>query len=160
MSTATRQRATGSGTKISGLRVNAFAAVVMLIFEFGLGVDVNLYANLPASDKGKALFAAFGKAVTGGPTALTLHALLGTLLLVSAITVVVRAGMVHRAPLTTLAVVGLLAVVSAWISGSRFLGDQTNQGSLAMSIAGGVAIFCYVTILFMTPPASAVRRSR
>ncbi len=66
-------------TRIAGLRANSLAAVVMLVIEFALGVVVNLYTTLPSSDAGKTLFSAFGAAVTNGPVALTLHALLGNI---------------------------------------------------------------------------------
>ncbi len=56
--------------RASGLRASAFAAVVMLIIEYCLGIWVNLYARLPASDHGKGVFAAFGGAVADGPVAL------------------------------------------------------------------------------------------
>ena len=40
-------------TGIAGLRANSLAAVVMLVIEFALGVVVNLYTTLPATDAGK-----------------------------------------------------------------------------------------------------------
>ena len=69
--------------KISNLRVNSFAALVILLIEIGVGIGVNLFATLPTDDAGKSLFAAFGTAVTNGPLVLTLHALLGTIILIS-----------------------------------------------------------------------------
>jgi hypothetical protein len=56
--------------KIRGLRINSFAAVVMLMIEFGLGIGVNLYASLPASGNGKGVLGAFLSAITDGPIAL------------------------------------------------------------------------------------------
>lgn len=40
--------------RIRGLRANALAAVVMLLIQYCLGISVNLYSTLPASDHGKA----------------------------------------------------------------------------------------------------------
>jgi hypothetical protein len=139
---------------LTGLRTSSFAAVVMLLIEFGLGMGVNLYAHLPASDHDKGTFAAFGRAVTGGPVVLTLHALLGTLLLVTAISVVVRASVAHITPLIVLASAALLAILVAWVSGARFVGDLRNASSLAMALATGLALFAYVTILFIAPSSS------
>ena len=135
--------------KIRGLRINSFAAVVMLMIEFGLGIGVNLYASLPASGNGKGVLGAFLSAITDGPIALTLHALLGTLLIVSAITVVVRASSVRRTPLTVIAGAGLLAVVLAWLSGARFVGSGGNGASLVMALATGLAVLCYATIVLI-----------
>jgi hypothetical protein len=81
--------------KVRGLRNNVLAGLLMLVLEYGLGIWTNLYANLPASDHGKATFAAFAGAVAHGPIGLTLHALLGTLLIVTAISVVVRAALIR-----------------------------------------------------------------
>ena len=146
-------RMTGSiGVKgIAGLRANSFAATVMLLIEFGLGVGVDLYAGLPASDHGKGLVAAFGASVTGGPIVLTLHALLGTLLIVTGVSVVVRASLARQPTLVAIATIALSAILVAWVSGGRFVGDMGNGTSLAMALATGVALLCYATILFITP---------
>jgi hypothetical protein len=135
-------------TGIAGLRANSLAALVMLVIEFALGVVVNLYATLPAADAGKTLFSAFGAAVTDGPVALTLHALLGTLLLITGISAVVRAALLRGGVLITITGVALLAILLAWLSGTRFVGDSGNGESLIMALATGVAIICYATILF------------
>jgi hypothetical protein len=133
---------------VGGLRANSLAATVMLVIEFALGVVVNLYAKLPRSDAGKTLFSAFGAAVTDGPVALTLHALLGTLLLITGISAVVRASLLRRGVLITVTGVALLAILLAWLSGTRFVGDSGNGESLVMALATGVAIVCYAAILF------------
>src|SRR6266700_7542307 len=52
---------------VTGLRANSFAALVMLLIEFGLGSWVNLYAHLPAADHGRGTFAAFADAIAKGP---------------------------------------------------------------------------------------------
>lgn len=143
---------------VSGLRANSFAAVVMLLIEFGLGIWVNLYARLPASDHGKGVFVAFGGAVADGPVALALHALLGTLLVVTAISVVVRAALARQAASAAIGVVAFLAIVSAWLSGARFVGDTSSGASMSMAIATAVALLGYAMILFL--PGQAGGRVR
>lgn len=132
-----------------GLRPNAFSAVVILLAEYGLGIWVNLYAQIPASDQGKGVFAAFGSAVADGPLTLALHALIGTLLLVTAIAFVIRAVLARRAAATVLGAVALLAVIAAWLSGARFVGASANGASFGMAMATGVVLLCYVIILFV-----------
>jgi hypothetical protein len=132
-----------------GLRPNSFAAVVMLLVEYGLGIWVNLYAKIPASDQGKGPFAAVGAAVAHGPVALALHALLGTLLLVTAITLIIRAVLARSAGATVIGAVALLAIITAWLSGARFTGDAADGASFGMAMATAVALLCYVTILFV-----------
>jgi len=133
----------------AGLRPNAFAAVVMLLLEYGLGIWVNLYANIPASDQGKGTFAAFGAAVADGPVGLALHALLGTLLLVTAVAFAIRAVLARKAATIAIGVVALLAIITAWLSGARFTGAGAEGASFAMAMATGVALLCYVAVLFI-----------
>jgi hypothetical protein len=137
----------------AGLRANAYAAVVMLLLTYGLGMWVNLYGQLPASDHGAGLLAAFTHAVTRGPIGLSIHAVLGTLLLASAISAVVRAARARRPALIVLAALGLLAVSGAWISGARFVGTDEELSSLSMAIATGVALFAYTTIVLLATPS-------
>jgi hypothetical protein len=140
----------------AGLRASAFAATVMLLIEFGLGIWVNLYAQIPAADHGNGIFAAFGAAVAHGPVALALHALLGTLLLVTAATVVVRAVAARRAASAVIGGVALLAIVAAWVSGARFTGGGVSGASFGMAIATALALLSYVVILFV-PSLTAAR---
>jgi len=56
-----------SARRVRGLRANSFAAIVILLVEYGLGSWVNLYGNLPASDHGSTIGTGFTRAVAGGP---------------------------------------------------------------------------------------------
>jgi uncharacterized membrane protein len=132
-----------------GLRSNAFSAGVMLLVEYGLGMWVNLYAQIPPSDHGKGVFAAFGAAVARGPLALTLHALLGTLLLVTAITFGIRAVLARKAAATVIGALAFLAITSAWLSGARFVGASASAASAGMAMSTAVALLCYLIILFV-----------
>jgi hypothetical protein len=139
--------------QVRGLRISALAGLVMLLIEYGLGVWTNLYAQLPSSDHGKATFAAFGGAVAHGPVGLALHALLGTLLIVTAVSVVVRAALVRQSAPIVLGSVALIAILAAWFSGTKFVSDAANGASFAMAVATGVAILGYTIILFIAAPA-------
>ena len=135
--------------RVTGLRASAFGAVIMLLAEYCLGVCVNLYAQLPASDHGTGLLTAFGNAVANGPVTLALHALLGTLLVVTAIGVILHAARARNPASTVIAVIAFLAVVGAWVSGARFVGSQSSSASLGMAAAPAIALLGYVTILFL-----------
>jgi hypothetical protein len=132
----------------SGLRINSLSAVVMLLVEYGLGMWVNLYAHIPARDHGKGTFTAFGAALAHGPVALAVHAVLGTLLLVTAIALIVRAALARKAAATVIGAIAFLAMVAAWLSGARFVGDAAGGASFGMAMATGVALLSYVVILF------------
>ena len=72
-------------SRIRALRIDSLVAVVILLIEYGLGLWVNLYATLPAADRGASVPAGFARAVSHGPAGLTIHALLGVILLAGSI---------------------------------------------------------------------------
>jgi hypothetical protein len=146
--------------RMSGLRANSFAAVVMLLIEYGLGTWVNLYGRLPASDHGRGFVAAFGGAVANGPVVLAVHALFGTLLLLTGISAVVRAAMARRAAWTAIGTAAFVAIVVAWFSGTRFVSDTSNSASFTMAIATAVAILGYAAILLVSAPTSTADAGR
>jgi hypothetical protein len=146
MSTTSLQ---ASSSRIRALRANALAGLVMLLIEYSLGISVNLYSTLPDADRGKTLFAGLGAAVGNGPLLVTLHALLGTLLLITGIAAVVRASRIGRRPLIALSGTALLATLVAWLSGSAFVGHQKAAASLAMALAAAMAILCYALVIFI-----------
>ena len=139
-----------SAKAVQGLRANTLAALVILLIEYGLGIWVNLYGQLPESDNGASLPAGFGRAVADGPIGLSIHAVLGAVLIVSAVTAAVRAFRARRPVLAGAATVGLAAVVIAALSGARFVGHGTNATSMSMAIAAGVAIGAYALMLFLS----------
>lgn len=136
--------------RISGLRANALAAVVMLLIQYCLGISVTLYSTLPVHDVDKSLFTGFASAVGDGPLLLSLHdALLGTLLLVTASVALERSVRLGATPPIALTAVALLVIVAAWLAGSEFVGHMKNGTSLAMALATAVAILCYALMIFL-----------
>ena len=133
----------------AGLRGNAMGGLVMVLIEYALGISANLYSTLPSADKGKPLFAALGAAVGNGPLLISLHALLGTLLLFTALAVVVRSSRMRERRLIAISAGALLATLVAWLSGSSFIGNQRNGASLAMALAAAVAILCYALLVLL-----------
>lgn len=137
-----------STSRNRGVRTNAFAVALLILLQYGLGMWVNLYDTTPVSGRGKGPFAAFGAAVAHGPVALTLHALLGTLLVLSAIALVIRAVLARKTAATVLSGVGLVAIISAWFAGASFVSSGKDGASYGMAVSAGVALLCYLTILF------------
>ena len=135
--------------RVTGLRASAFGAVIMLLAEYCLGIWVNLYAQLPASDHGTGLLTAFGRAVANGPVTLALHALLGALLAGTAIGVITHAARARDTARTVIAVIAFLAVAGAWVSGASFAGSPSSSASFGMAAATAIALLGYVTILFL-----------
>ena len=133
------------------LRGNSFGAIVMVLVQYGLGMWVDLYGHLPASDHGANLATGFARAVSKGPVGLSIHAILGVLLLASAAAALVRAVRIGRAMFVGAALVGLVAIAAAGVSGARFVGSMSNGASLTMALAAAVAIGAYALILLLPP---------
>jgi hypothetical protein len=145
--------------RVRGLRANSLAATVILLIEYGLGIWVNLYGRPPASGHGAGLAAGLGRALTAGPVALSIHAGLGLVLVVSAISALVRSVLVGRPVLIAVTSLGLLAVVAGAVSGARFVGDGDNASSMSMAVAAAVAIAAYALTLFLTASTPSQSRS-
>jgi len=159
VTTATADRRDRSGS----LRRAAYATVLLVHLQYGLGMWVNLFATIPKSDQGKSAFAAFGAAVAHGPVGLTLHALLGTLLLLAALGLLVQAILLRAAAPIVASAIGFLAIIGAWVNGAMFVGNSANGASMGMAVSAGVALLCYVTILFarrLAGPLDQARRNQ
>ena len=141
--TAGRQTA----NRISGLRRASFAAFVMLVVQFALGIYVNLYVTVPSADHGHGL----GQAIADGPAGLTLHIVLGLLLILAALGFLVQAILARRPAMIGAAVLGLLAMIGAAASGSAFTGSGKDGASMAMATLAAVGLLCYGTVLFLLP---------
>src|SRR5580692_1923295 len=96
-------------SRISGLRRAGFAAFVMLVVQFALG----LYVTVPGADHGHGL----GQAIANGPAGLTVHIVLGLLLILAALGFLVQAVLARRPGLIAAAALGLLAMIGAAASG-------------------------------------------
>jgi hypothetical protein len=151
MNTTTGHTDQINSSRITALRANSLAALVMLVIEFGLGVVVNLYATLPGSDRGATFLTAFAAAIGNGPLSLAIHAVLGTLLLVTGIICIVRAALTRTPTTLVFSIIGLVGILAAWGSGVGFIGTQDDSASLTMALATGVAILGYTLVLFLAP---------
>lgn len=149
---------TSAQRKISNLRTTSFAALVMLLIEIGIGMAVNLFGTLPVNHSGESLFVAFGKSVTHGSVLLTIHALLGTIIIISGITAIIRAFTIHQTMPTVLSWIAMFAILVAWLSGSRFVGGPENGSSMSMAVASVVAVLCYALILFTVSATERIIR--
>jgi hypothetical protein len=139
-----------SAKTMQGLRANSLGALLALLIEYGLGIWVNLYGHLPASDNGASLPAGFARAIADGPVGLSIHAVLGAILIVSAVAAVVRSVLTRRPVLIGAAIAGLVAVIAAALSGARFVGNGADSASMSMAIAAGLAIGAYALMLFLS----------
>ncbi|HEY2579967.1 MAG TPA: hypothetical protein VGI74_26950 [Streptosporangiaceae bacterium] len=136
--------------RLSSLRRASLGALVMLIVQFGLGIGVNLYVSLPtAGSGGRKLSESF----SNGPL-LALHVVLGLLLIVTAVTLLVRGIVARHTPVIAASAIGLLAIIFAATQGFSFVHDSTNAASMAMATATGIAMLCYAFTLYLVRPSS------
>ena len=131
--------------RLERLRGASMGAAVMLVIQFGLGVGVNLYVTLPAAGRGGR---SVGQTFSNGAL-LALHTVFGLLLVVTAVSLLVRAIATRHRPVIVTSAIGLLAIIAAAGSGASFVNKGTNGASLGMALATGVAMLCYLVSLFI-----------
>jgi hypothetical protein len=113
------------------LRRSCLVTLVAIAVQFSLGMILNLYVPIPSADA----HASWLREVATAPAALTAHAIIGLLLLVSAIVVVIQAIAVRSG-----------ALIGAFAAGEVFVKNSNNVASLTMSILASVALLCYATV--------------
>ena len=138
--------------ELEGLRRVSLAALIMLVVQYGLGIILNLYIAVPASDA----HAGIMQEIANGPAMLTLHALLGLALIGVALVLLVRAVRIDDRVIAVLAAAGLTAIGGAFASGEVFVRNGQSGASLAMALLTGVALLCYIAAL--TWVSTALRR--
>ena len=121
-------------------------ALVMLVLQYGLGMILNFYVEVPAADAHAGIFTEIATA----PLALTAHALLGVCLAGTAVLAVARAMALRDRTLAVLAAAGLAAIVGAFVAGEMFVKNGEDSTSFAMAMLTGAALLCYVTLLVLT----------
>ena len=132
-----------------GLGRMCVAALIMLVVQYGLGIFLNLYVAVPASDAHAGII----QEIETAPVALTLHALLGLGLIGTAILLVVRAVGERDRLLAVLASAGLTAIGGAFGAGEIFVKNGQATASLAMAILTGVALLCYIGMIALATTA-------
>jgi hypothetical protein len=125
------------------------AALIMLVLQYGLGIILNLYVEVPASDAHAGIISEIATA----PLALTAHAILGIALIGTAILLVARAVGVRDRLLAVLATAGLTAIGGAFGAGEIFVRDGQDSASMAMAILTGMALLCYIGTLTLAGAA-------
>ncbi|HTZ25109.1 MAG TPA: hypothetical protein VMC83_14050 [Streptosporangiaceae bacterium] len=117
------------------------AAAIMLVIQYALGIWVNLYCTIPT---GKGV----GQAFSNGAV-LALHTVVGLLLILAALSMIIRAVAARHRPSIVASAIGLLAILAAAGAGASFVNDGTNGASLGMALATAVALLCYIVGLFV-----------
>jgi hypothetical protein len=125
------------------LRYMSVTMLVMLVTQYGLGIILNLYVAVPASDAHTGILTEIATA----PAVLTVHAVLGVALIGTGILLVARAARVRDRLLAGLATAGLTAIGGAFGAGEIFVRTGQDIASMAMAILTGLALLCYIGAL-------------
>jgi hypothetical protein len=132
--------------RLTALRRASFASLVLLLIQYGLGMYTNIYVTVPSADKGGGM----GKAISNGPAALSIHAVLAILLILAAIGLLVQAIMARYWTVLAAAAIALIAIIGAAFSGANFTNNGgQDSASMTMALLAGLAILCYGTVLYL-----------
>jgi hypothetical protein len=132
-----------------GLRRIFLITLMGLVAQFMLGMVLNLYVTIPPSVSR----AGFIREVETAPLAVTLHVVLGAVLICAGVIAVIRAVRAARRLVTGMAgltVAGLCAMMGAFAAGEMFVRDGRGSTSLTMAVLTGVALACYINALART----------
>jgi hypothetical protein len=131
------------------VRRASFGLLVMLIVQVELGIAISVYASSPkAQTPGGGIFSALGRALSNGPASLSLHVVLGVLLLAGSAALVVRTILSRSMFFVVTSTAGLVAVSGEFSQGAEFANAGHDSSSMAMAIFAGVAMLCYGGNLF------------
>ena len=125
------------------------AMLIMLVIQYGLGIILNLYVEVPASDAHAGILTEIATA----PPVLTVHAVLGIALIGTGVLLVARAVGVRDRLLAVLATAGLTAIGGAFGAGEIFVRSGQDTASMAMAILTGMALLCYIGTLTLVTAA-------
>jgi len=142
---AARQARTAATAGRARLRRGSLAVLVLVVVEYGIGMYVNVYAAVPRADHGGSL----ASAISNGPAALSIHAVIGLLLGLGALGVLLQAVLARHWGVTASSALGLFALAFASVTGTSYTSTGDAADSMAMSVMTGVATLCYAANLYV-----------
>jgi hypothetical protein len=133
------------------LRTVCLTTLITLVVQFVLGMILNLYVTVPFFDA----HSGYLQEILNGPVSLTVHVLLGIVLICAAVLLLIRAiGGGNRA-LASLAATGLAAILGAFAAGEIFVRNEQANASLWMAILTGIALVSYIGALNLMRAAAS-----
>jgi hypothetical protein len=140
------------------LRLFTLVMIVLLSIQLLIGVYVNLFVTIPKKHPGTDAPGYFSGvvqsvmwAVFQGGTSVAAHAVLGLLLVLSALVVLVCAVASRRGSWIVAGIIGLFATLGAGFNGASFLIFHEDISSMIMSIGFAVAVVAYAAALYSRP---------
>jgi hypothetical protein len=146
----------GEPARDGSLRRLVLGAGVAVLAQTGIGMVVNLYAKIPAHHPGAHPSNYFGGsarsvvwAISHGAAALAIHATLGLVVVVLAITVASSAVRGSNRALKIWLILAAGLVIGAGFNGASFLDFNQNTSSLLMALLALGSVACYSIALFL-----------
>jgi hypothetical protein len=134
----------------------ALGALIAVLVQSALGIVVNLYVTVPPNHPGanpSDYLARSGKsvawAIAHGTASLVIHAVVGVVLILMALSVVARALLLGRRTVTVWSVLAALLVIGAAFGGASFLDFNNNLSSLLMALLAFAAAGAYGLLIFL-----------
>jgi hypothetical protein len=103
--------------------------------------------TVPGADHGRGI----GTAISNGPVALSMHAVLGFLLTLAAIGLLVQAVIARHWAVLAASAVALVTIAGAFFDGISFVSQGHTADSMAMATLAGIALLCYGIALYLLP---------
>jgi hypothetical protein len=125
------------------LRGVCLTTLIALVVQFVVGMILNLYVTVPSADA----HTGYLQEILNGPVSLTVHVLLGIVLIGAAVLLLIRAIGGGNRVLASLAATGLAAILGAFAAGEIFVRNGQPNASLWMAILTGVALVSYISAL-------------
>ena len=132
-----------------------------LIVQFLIGMGTNLFVDITRNHPGAnppEYFSGVAQSVTWavlhGPLLLQVHAVLGLILLVGAVSVFMSAMRRANRPVKIATGVGGVAILGAGFNGGSFLNYNEDFSSMIMSGFFAIAVAAYVAALFFAREAA------
>ena len=137
------------------LAVN-FAACLLLLVQYLLGMVANLYVSIPGRHPGAGAHDYFTRAASGlawvitqGPAWAAAHAAFGLALVLAAFASIALTWRQGGRMAVVLSVLGALAILGAGFNGASFLNYGHDFSSMIMAGLWALALACYVTGMFL-----------
>lgn len=145
-----------STEQLGAYRRGSFAAVVMLIAQFLLGMAVNLFVVIPKDHPGSnppEYFSGVAQSVAWallhGHVLLILHASFGLVLVLASVGVLVQAIRSGSRSLIVTAAFGAFGVIGAGFNGGSYLNYHEDFSSMIMATGFAVAAVSYAAGLYL-----------
>jgi hypothetical protein len=146
----------GEPSRAGRLLVVNFAACLLLLVQYLLGMVTNLYVIIPgrhpgagAHDYFTGVASGLAWVITHGPVWAAAHAAFGLALVLAAFASIALTRRQGGRMAVVLSVLGALAILGAGFNGASFLNYGHDFSSMIMAGLWALALACYVTGMFL-----------